>query len=168
MISGFPSGTTFSEGALSGDHWTISDPVQVAALATTPLTMTPPADYTGTLTLEVEAVAAGNTTITQDFAVTISAPAHWVGASDDWTTSGSDWSTGSPPTTGTDAVIDASGTYTVTVTGADVAQSLTINAADATVSDEIGGSLALGGDCLLCDDRTRGGAGLPLGGAAKT
>src|SRR6185437_14682657 len=95
-------------------------------------------------TLEVEAVAAGNTTVTQGFAVTISAPTHWVGASDDWTT-GSDWSTDSAPATGTDAVIDAGGTYTVTITSADVAQSLTINAADATVSDQSGGSLALGG-----------------------
>jgi hypothetical protein len=145
VISGFPTGATFSEGALSGDQWTISDPAQIAALATTPLTMTSPADFTGSFTLEVEAVAAGNTTVTQDFAVTVSAPAHWVGASDDWTTSGSDWSTCSAPATGTNAVIDASGTYTVTITSADVAQSLTIDAADATVSDESGGSLALGG-----------------------
>jgi hypothetical protein len=145
VISGFPTGATFSEGALSGDQWTISDPAQIAALATTPLTMTSPADFTGSFTLEVEAVAAGNTTVTQDFAVTVSAPAHWVGASDDWTTSGSDWSTGSAPATGTHAVIDASETYTVTITSADVAQSLTIDAAGATVSDESGGSLALGG-----------------------
>ena len=145
VISGFATGATFSEGALSGDQWTISDPAQIAALATTPLTMTSPADFTGSFTLEVEAVAAGNTTVTQDFAVTVSAPAHWVGASADWTTSGLDWSTGSPPTTGTDAVIDASGTYAVTITSADVAQSLTIDAAGATVSDESGGSLALGG-----------------------
>ena len=40
VISGFPTGATFSEGALSGDQWTISDPAQIAALATTPLTMT--------------------------------------------------------------------------------------------------------------------------------
>src|SRR6185437_7974704 len=47
VITGFPTDATFSEGAFSGDQWVISDPAQIAALATTPLTITPPADYTG-------------------------------------------------------------------------------------------------------------------------
>src|SRR5208282_5884854 len=70
---------------------------------------------------------------------------HWVGGSDDWTAAGSDWSLGAPPTAEIPAVIDATGTYTVSISSADTAASLTINDANATVEDESGGSLALGG-----------------------
>ncbi len=42
-------------------------------------------------------------------------------------------------------MIDASGIYTITISTADVAQSLTINDTGATVMDESGGSLTLGG-----------------------
>ena len=51
----------------------------------------------------------------------------------------------SPPTAENPTVIDASGTYTITVSSPDVAQSLTINDAGATILDENGGSLTLGG-----------------------
>ena len=87
VLSGFPAGTTFSEGALanSGTYagdWVISDPAEIAALGTTPLTVTPPAGYFGTFNLAVEAVATDTATLstgpvtststaTQDFAVTI-------------------------------------------------------------------------------------------------
>ena len=51
----------------------------------------------------------------------------------------------SPPTSENPTVIDASGNYTITISTADVAQSLTINDTGATVMDESGGSLTLGG-----------------------
>ena len=87
VISGMPDGTTFSEGALatSGTYagdWVITDQSEIAALATTPLTLTTPTDYSGTFTLAIEAVATDTATLTtgtatststttQDFAVTI-------------------------------------------------------------------------------------------------
>jgi hypothetical protein len=69
---------------------------------------------------------------------------HWVAGSDDWTTT-ADWSLGAAPTSAQDAVIDASGTYTVDISESDTiaATSLVINAAGATVTDE--GSLTLSG-----------------------
>ena len=51
----------------------------------------------------------------------------------------------SPPTSENPTVIDASGTYTVTISSADVAQSLTVNDTGVTVLDTNGGSLTLGG-----------------------
>jgi probable HAF family extracellular repeat protein len=72
---------------------------------------------------------------------------HWVGTSTaDWSTaSASDWNFTSPPNSAIDTEIDANGTYTVTITSADSAKSLTVNDAGATVLDENGGSLTLGG-----------------------
>ena len=72
---------------------------------------------------------------------------YWVTTSSaDWATvSASDWNFVSPPTSANPTVIDASGTYTVTISSADVAQSLTIDDFGATVMDENGGSLTLGG-----------------------
>lgn len=69
---------------------------------------------------------------------------HWVGGSADWSTAG-DWSFGAAPTSIDDAVVDASGTYTVDISASDAvaATSLVINAGGATVTDE--GSLTLSG-----------------------
>jgi probable HAF family extracellular repeat protein len=72
---------------------------------------------------------------------------HWTNSNGgDWTTGG-DWSLGTSPTASNNAYIDASGAYLLTITGADVAKSLTITAAGAgvDVQDETGGSLTLTG-----------------------
>ena len=90
----------------------------------------------------------GNSSGTQKVAITVaSGTEYWVTTSSaDWATvSASDWNFVSPPTSANPTVIDASGTYTVTISSADVAQSLTINDSGATVMDENGGSLTLGG-----------------------
>jgi hypothetical protein len=68
VLSGFQAGTTFSEGALANSgayagDWVISDQSEIAALVTTPLTMTTPADYSGTFNLAVEAVATDTATL---------------------------------------------------------------------------------------------------------
>ena len=119
-----------------------------AALATT--TYLGGTNYYGTDSLVVTTTDAtsGNTSGPSTVPITIAAGTeHWVGTSSaDWATvSASDWNFVSPPTTGNPAVIDTSGTYTVTISSADVAQSLVINDAGATVLDETGGSLTLGG-----------------------
>ena len=61
MLSGFPSGATFSVGhAGSGadaGKWVIDDPTEIASLGTTPLRMTPPSHYVGSFTLHIDAVA---------------------------------------------------------------------------------------------------------------
>src|SRR5580692_12153162 len=61
--------------------------------------------------------------------------------SGDWTDAGS-WSAG-VPTTATTAVINASGLYTVAISSADSANSLFMDAAGATLSEDSGGSLTL-------------------------
>ena len=62
MLSGFPAGATFSAGHAGSDadagKWVIDDPAQIAALAATPLRMTPPSHYVGSFTLQVDAVTA--------------------------------------------------------------------------------------------------------------
>jgi VCBS repeat-containing protein len=80
-LSGFPAGATFSVGAPgAGDDagkWIISKPSDIASLATTPLTMTAPANYNGNFTLHVDAVVTdpqfpiGTETFTHDIAVSI-------------------------------------------------------------------------------------------------
>jgi hypothetical protein len=65
-----------------------------------------------------------------------------------WTTS-ADWSAG-VPTSSNDATIAVSGTYTVTISSADVANSLTINDANATVSAVSGGTLSLNTTLAAC------------------
>lgn len=85
-LSGFPDGATFSVGAsgagADAGTWIISKPSDIASLATTPLTMTPPASYDGSFTLHVGAVvtdtatvsggvATDQQTVTHDIAVTV-------------------------------------------------------------------------------------------------
>ena len=68
---------------------------------------------------------------------------HWISSSNgDWSDT-ADWNTGVTPDSGVDAIVDASGAYTLTITGADAANSLTITSAGAgaDVQDEGGGSL---------------------------
>lgn len=64
-ISGFPPGSTFSKGALVADvhsadfgKWVISNSAD-----TTPLTVTPPADFTGDFTLHVDSVVTASATL---------------------------------------------------------------------------------------------------------
>ena len=115
-------------------------------------TYTPNAGFLGTDTLTFSAsdAATGGTfaSNTATLGITVVAD-HWANSSGgDWST-GVDWSFGSAPSSGIDAVIDASGGYTVTISSSDtdVANSLTITAAGAgaDVQDETGGSLTLTG-----------------------
>ena len=66
-LTGFPTGATFSVGALDvpSGHWLISGASTIAALATTPLTMTPPADYNGSFILHVGSVVTDTATLTR-------------------------------------------------------------------------------------------------------
>jgi probable HAF family extracellular repeat protein len=69
---------------------------------------------------------------------------HWVNAQGgNWSTA-ANWNSGLP-TTGVIADVDATGTYSVTITTNDVAYGLWVNDAQATVSDSTKGSLALVG-----------------------
>jgi hypothetical protein len=63
------------------------------------------------------------------------------GINGDWGTA-ADWSNGMVPGAATDVSIAATGTYTVTISAAEAAHSLSINAAGATVSDN--SSLTIG------------------------
>ena len=68
---------------------------------------------------------------------------NWKGATGDWK-SKSDWTpAGGPPKSTDSATIGGTGTFTVTVDSADVAKSLTLSDANATVNDT--GSLKIGG-----------------------
>jgi hypothetical protein len=77
-LSGFPVGATFSVGALDvpTGHWLISNPSDITALATTPLTMTPPADYNGSFTLHVGAVVTDTATLTTGLATDTATTTH--------------------------------------------------------------------------------------------
>src|SRR5262249_59042956 len=69
---------------------------------------------------------------------------HWINsAGGNWATA-ANWRNG-VPTANLAADIDASGTYTVTISSADTTYGLLINAAGATVSDNTGGSLSITG-----------------------
>src|SRR5262249_28197785 len=69
---------------------------------------------------------------------------HWINSTGgDWATA-ANWGNG-VPTANLAADIDASGTYTVTISSADTTYGLLINAAGATVSDNTGGSLSITG-----------------------
>ena len=72
----------------------------------------------------------------------------WEGAAGgDWA-NGADWDFGLVPTSSEDAQIELPGVYTVSITSADTADDLTINAASATLA-ETGGSLHLSGSLNL-------------------
>ncbi len=69
-ISGFPAGAVFSKGALVTNvndpdfgKWVISNPADIASLATTPLTVKPPVDYNGSFTLHVDSVVTAAATL---------------------------------------------------------------------------------------------------------
>ncbi len=64
MLSGFPADATFSVGTLDAQtgHWVI-DASDVASLATTLLSMTPPSNYNGNFTLHVDALVTDAATL---------------------------------------------------------------------------------------------------------
>jgi fibronectin-binding autotransporter adhesin len=69
-------------------------------------------------------VSEGTSELSPGF--TVNGDVHWInGAGGAWTT-GANWNTGSVPTSADNAIIDAPGTYTVTLTSAQTVQSLTI------------------------------------------
>jgi uncharacterized repeat protein (TIGR03803 family) len=68
---------------------------------------------------------------------------HWTNKRGDWS-GAANWKTG-VPTAGKIADIDATGNYSVAITTNDVAYGLWVNDAQATVSDNNGGSLTLAG-----------------------
>ncbi len=70
VLSGFPEGAEFTLGAFDEDPnspnlgaLVIDNPDEIAALGSTPLTMTPPPGYNGSFTLTVEAVVTDTTTL---------------------------------------------------------------------------------------------------------
>src|SRR5690348_7954800 len=66
-----------------------------------------------------------------------------VGVSGDWFTP-ANWS-GGVPTSSTDVFINAFGTYTVTLSAAAAANSVTLNSGGATLSESSGGTLTVAG-----------------------
>lgn len=60
-LSGFPAGATFSQGALEGAVWVITD---AAGVNTSGLTMTPPHDFAGNFDLNVAATVLDSATLT--------------------------------------------------------------------------------------------------------
>jgi hypothetical protein len=73
----------------------------------------------------------------------------WNGVSGDWNLA-SDWTpSGGPPTASDTARINGSATDTITVDTADVAKSLTLSDANATLNDDAGGSLIIGGTLTM-------------------
>ncbi len=82
-ITGFPAGATFSAGSLvDTNNDTLADTLllsaaEIAGLASTPLSMTPPSNYNGNFTLHVSATSTesdnSSASVSRDFAVSIAA-----------------------------------------------------------------------------------------------
>ena len=150
-ITGVPSGATLTSASdqagitnNGGGSWTVA----LGALGDLKLDA---GDTSADLSVTATTTIGGNTATTspaQTIDVTV-APGtdHWLnGSGGDWSTASTvDWTFGSPPTSDNPAVIDASGSYVVTITTADAAASLTVNAAGVDVQDETNGSLTLDG-----------------------
>ena len=96
----------------------------------------------------------------------------WKGVSGDWNLA-SDWTPASgPPTASDTATINGSATTTITVDTADVASSLTLSDANATLNDDgssasltIGGTLAMSNGTLNISDAEFGAGGVLTVGA---
>ena len=90
----------------------------------------------------------GSTQTVSDFTFETNPTVYWAGASgDDWTTA-NDWTavggfTFGTPNYNNHVVVGESGAYTLTITTADTASSVTITGTGADVQDEAGGSLAV-------------------------
>ncbi len=143
-ISGLPSDVTLTDSA--GDTLTVSN----GTITLTKSELTGLALHTSgqdeIITLSVTATNSGDGwTATKTLVVDVSShTTHWETGSDgEWTTASSwTWSGPSGPTSSDDALIDASGVYTVSIDSPDVAHSLTINDAGATVVDSASLSLS--------------------------
>jgi fibronectin-binding autotransporter adhesin len=74
----------------------------------------------------------------------------WTGVTGNWKTAG-DWTpVGGPPTASDSATINGSASFTVTVNSADVADSLTLSDANATLNDDgVSASLTIGGTLAM-------------------
>ncbi len=77
----------------------------------------------------------------------MSATSWKVGVSGDWFTP-ANWTSG-VPTSAADVTIDAFGTYTVTLSSAGVAHSLSLDAKNATLSESSSGTLVVGGNFVV-------------------
>jgi hypothetical protein len=73
---------------------------------------------------------------------------HWVGTSGDWSNS-TDWTGGKPPGAADAAIVDAPGTYTLTVTGTDAVGSVRLDDAGATLDITGTGTLAVSGSTVV-------------------
>jgi hypothetical protein len=142
-VSGLPDDLTGFNGVGTYTPGTGGNPGTWTGTAAQFSTLSFTTGVAGTFDLTVSATNSVAETTTQDYVLTVDVD-HWKGASADWSV-GTDWSYGSAPGSNIDAVADASGTYVVTITGADVANSLTITAAGAGIQDNSGGSLTLNG-----------------------
>jgi len=119
-ISGFTptAGNTGTSVVISGSNFTAVSGVKFNGTAATfagnsssQITATVP----GTATTGTISVIAGGGTATSASAFTVLTATHWINSSGgNWNTA-SNWSTGTVPTASNDVIIDANGTYTVTL-----------------------------------------------------
>ncbi len=153
LISGTVTET--NEALVSGTTVDLYDNGSSTALGTATVQSNGSWSTTVTLAAGANSIVAKDTDLAgnsgSSAAVVYTGVEHWVGMSADWSTpSSSDWNFTSPPNINVDTVIDApAGTYTVTITSADTAKSLTVNDVNATVLDENGGSLTLNGSLTI-------------------
>jgi uncharacterized repeat protein (TIGR01451 family) len=130
-ISGFTpaSGNTGSSVVISGANF-----IGVSAVKFNGTSATFTGDSTSQITTTVPgaattgmiSVVAGGGTATSSGTFTVLSDAHWINSSGgNWST-GANWSTGTPPTAANNAIIDASGTYTVTLDVTPAFNTLTI------------------------------------------
>jgi hypothetical protein len=95
----------------------------------------------------------------------------WLGGNGNWTTA-TDWNPNSVPGATDDAVIDASGSYTVTISAAISVGSITVNGSSATLfvndtgqSITVAGSLTISNGSLRVDTNGgQGGTSVSIGG----
>ena len=108
------------------------------------------ADAGEQLQLVVTYKDSGESESTTDSFGTVAPAKEWLGGSHDWQTPGR-W-TGldvPPPTSSDNAVVDASGTYTVKISQGAAAHSLVVNDSEATVEIVAGNTLTLGGNLTI-------------------
>jgi hypothetical protein len=151
ILSGFTAGDILN---LAGTHATSATPGSFNG-ATTPLTvnLNTGGPLTFTLAGDYRTAAFSASFNGSDSNITLGAapptPIHWKSpVSGDWSI-GSNWVGAVAPGPGNDAVIDVSGSYTVTVSTAVSANSLTLNDSQATVTETATGSLTLAGALTL-------------------
>jgi FecR protein len=93
---------------------------------------------------------SGESESTTDSFGTVAPAKEWLGGNHDWQTTGR-WNglDVPPPTSSDNAVVDASGTYTVKISQGGAAHSLVVNDSGATVEIVRGNTLTLGGDLTI-------------------